>query len=263
MQASHITLFSVDISTLKKSEIISLIEEKILEGSKLSVFTPNTKMLLAAKNQEAIRKLLNRSNLNLPDGMGVYIAARVLCDTTLSRSGGIDIAEDIMKMAQSRALRVFLLGGKTGTASSAAKELKKIYPNLTVCGTHHGYFSKSGEQNDKVIKKINDAHPDILFVCFGFPKQEIWIDKNLARLSSVKLAMGLGGSLDVWAGNIRRAPRLMQKFGFEWLWRVMLEPNRASVFLDIPHFFFLLAAYKRRVLRAERRGTKKSFSSLH
>jgi N-acetylglucosaminyldiphosphoundecaprenol N-acetyl-beta-D-mannosaminyltransferase len=113
------------------------------------------------------------------------------------------------------------------------------YPTLQICGVHHGYFDKSGAENAEVIKKIRTAAPDILFVCFGFPAQEKWITDNLSSLPSVKLALGLGGSLDVWSGNIRRAPLLVQKAGLEWLWRTVLEPKRARIFLDIPHFLFL------------------------
>jgi N-acetylglucosaminyldiphosphoundecaprenol N-acetyl-beta-D-mannosaminyltransferase len=192
-------------------------------------------MLLAASKDRELRKLLNSSELNIPDGVGVRLAAR-LRGVRLESMSGIDIAEELLSVAASEGCRVFFLGAKRGVAEKAAENMRVRYSTLQICGVHHGYFDKSGAENVDVLKKIRAAAPDILFVCFGFPAQEKWITDNLASLPSVKLAMGLGGSLDVWSGNIRRAPLLVQKAGLEWLWRTVLEPKRARIFLDIPRF---------------------------
>jgi N-acetylglucosaminyldiphosphoundecaprenol N-acetyl-beta-D-mannosaminyltransferase len=176
--------------------------------------------------------------MNIPDGIGVRIAAR-LRDARIESMSGIDLGESLLSIAARSGLRVFFLGAKRGIAKKAAENMRVRHPTLQICGTQHGYFDKSGEKNAAVLEKIRSASPDILFVCFGFPAQERWITDNLASLPSVKLAMGLGGSLDVWSGNLRRAPLLIQKAGLEWLWRTVLEPKRARIFLDIPRFLFL------------------------
>ena len=232
---SSLKLLSVELCTLTRHELLSLLCRRIEKRAQTSVFTPNTQMLLSAHESEDIRGLLATSTLNIPDGVGVRLAAR-LHGRALESMSGIDLGEALLSVAAREGYRVFFLGAERGIAKQAAENMRARHPTLHICGTHHGYFDKSGEENAAVIRKIRAAAPDILFVCLGFPAQERWITDNLASLPSVKLAMGLGGSLDVWSGNLRRAPLLIQKAGLEWLWRTVLEPKRARIFLDIPRF---------------------------
>lgn len=231
-------ILGVRITKSSKRELLSRLAADLKQRRQSAIFTPNSQMLLAASKDRELRKLLNISDLNIPDGVGVRLAAR-LRGVRLEAMSGIDLAEELLSIAASKGYRVFFLGAKRGVAKKAAENMRVRYPTLQICGTHHGYFDKSGAENAAVLKKIRTAAPDILFVCFGFPAQEKWITKNLASLPSVKLALGLGGSLDVWSGNLRRAPLLIQKAGLEWLWRTVLEPKRARIFVDIPRFLFL------------------------
>lgn len=228
-------ILGVRITKSGKRELLSRLAADLKQRRQSAIFTPNSQMLLAASKDRELRKLLNSSELNIPDGVGVRLAAR-LRGARLESMSGIDLGEALLSVAASKGYRVFLLGAKRGVAEKAADNMRVRYPTLQICGMHHGYFDKSGAENAAVLKKIRTAAPDILFVCFGFPVQEKWISENLASLPSVKLAMGLGGSLDVWSGNIRRAPLLVQKAGLEWLWRTVLEPKRARIFVDIPRF---------------------------
>ena len=228
-------ILGVRITKSSKRELLSRLAADLKHGRQSAIFTPNSQMLLAASKDQELRELLNGSELNIPDGAGVRLAARLRGVRRESMSG-IDIAEELLSVAVSKGYRVFLLGAKRGVAEKAADNMRVRYPTLQICGMHHGYFDKNGEENAAVIEKIRAAAPDILFVCFGFPAQEKWIADNLASLPSVKLALGLGGSLDVWSGNLRRAPLLIQKAGLEWLWRTVLEPKRARIFVDIPSF---------------------------
>ena len=229
-------ILGVSICSLPQKEIQKRIERRLLTGKSTAIFTPNAEMLPAAARDSSLRALLNTSDINIPDGIGIYLASLVSGSRLPERSTGIDTAEQILKIAEKQNLRVFLLGGKKGVAKKAALALKKHYPRLIICGTHHGYFdkNKSCKENISVIRIINQAKADILFVCFGFPLQERWIAENLPSLPSVRLAMGLGGSLDVWSGNIRRAPVLMRRCGLEWLWRAFREPKRAKRLLSLP-----------------------------
>ena len=195
-------------------------------------------MLLRAQKSNNERLLLNSSDINIPDGSGVVIASKLTGGKIKARIGGIDLGEDILALSQKKSYKVFLLGSKKGVAEKAKKELKKKYPMLDICGTHHGYFDKFGEENEKIIKLINKSRPDIIFVCMGYPTQEIWITDNADRISSASIFIGLGGSLDVWAGNTKRAPRPLQAIGLEWLYRTVKEPRRAKIFWDIPRFLF-------------------------
>ena len=232
----NINILGVSVCALPKKDMKRKIEHRLLSGRRTAIFTPNVEMLSGASHAPSLQSLLNSSDINIPDGIGIYLASR-LCGSPLpERSTGIDTAEQILKIAEKHSLRVFLLGGKEGVAHKAALSLKKRYPKLIICGTHHGYFDKHNacKENSSVIRSINTAKADILFVCFGFPLQESWIAENLPSLPSLRLAMGLGGSLDVWSGNIRRAPSWMRSCGLEWLWRAFREPKRAKRLLSLP-----------------------------
>ena len=149
---------------------------------------------------------------------------------------GIDTAEFILSHAAKNEFSVFLLGGKNGVAKIAKKKLEEKYNGLNICGFHHGFFDTLGKENNEIIKQINNSEADIVFVCMGFPRQEIWISENIDKLTSIQIAIGLGGSLDVWAGNVRRAPKIFRKLSLEWLWRMMLEPKRIKFLPSIPMF---------------------------
>ena len=239
-----IRIFSVKISAAKKSLILNLAASRIQKDARTVIFTPNTQMLLAARKNPALRELLDRSTVNIPDGIGVCMAARILNGKRLERCSGIDFAEELLKISEQQHLRVFFLGGECGVADQAKKAMKKRFSRICICGTHHGYFDKYGKENSSVLKKINSARPDLLFVCFGFPLQEEWILKNIDRLPSVKLAIGLGGTFDVWSGRCKRAPSSVQKLGLEWLWRMLRDPRRAKTAVQIPEFLWLVIKSK-------------------
>lgn len=241
-----LTIFSVDICKEPKQSILNTIESILESESQNKIFTPNTEMLLAAAKNESIADMLNSARLLIPDGTGVMLASRILGSPISERASGIDIGYEILNLAAKTRRSVFLLGGKEGVAQRAAEKLKSALPSLNVCGAHHGYFEKSGVENAAVIDEIRRAAPDILFVCFGFPTQERWICENLTALPSVRVAMGLGGSLDVWAGDKKRAPNIIQKLGFEWLWRALPEPKRLKILLAIPEFLYRSTKEKKR-----------------
>ena len=199
----------------------------LAKGSPCFVVTPNAVMLEACRGDASCAALLNRATLSLADGAGVVWAARKQKTPLLSgRVAGIEFGERLLLEAARRGLRVFLLGGGEGIAEKAGERLRERYPNLCICGSFWGYFQKDGEEDMRVMQMIREARPDILFVCFGFPMQERWIDAHLPQLQDVRVVAGLGGSLDVWAGNVRRAPAVISRMGMEWAWRMLCEPKR-------------------------------------
>ena len=239
--SEEIEIMSVKIPIMTKDAAIDRIESLLDSKKGVRVFTPNPEMLLAAKDSSALAQMLNSADLLLPDGIGVKIVSHMLGNPIPERISGIDMAFELLKIAETRRLSVFLLGGKPTVAERAAEKLVADLPSLNICGTHHGYFDKSGKENQAVAEQIRKAAPDLLFVCFGFPVQERWICENLDSLPSVSLAMGLGGSLDVWSGDKKRAPKLVQRLCLEWLWRASLEPKRLKIFIEIPRFLYLAA----------------------
>ena len=231
-------ILSVNISTLTKREILKIIALRAREKKRTIIFTPNPQILLSAQKSSDEARLLSSSDLNIPDGIGLVIASRLRCGKIKSRISGIDIAESILALSQKNGYRVFLLGANRGVAKRAKHSLMMRYPRLKICGVHHGYFEKSGTENEKIVKAIRKKSPDIIFVCMGYPTQEHWIINNAPALPSAKILIGLGGSLDVWSGKAKRAPLPLQIIGLEWLYRAIKEPKRIKIFWDIPRFLF-------------------------
>ena len=238
-------ILGTKICTSPQKKILDTVIRRVENGRQTVIFTPNPQILLKARKSKKYGKILNSSTLNLPDGIGIVIASKLCRSKIKERVGGIDFANSLIRFAEKEGYKIFLLGAKPSVAENAKRNLKKAHPSLLICGTHHGYFKKSGEENDIVIEKIKNSSPDILFVCLGAPAQEEWITKNKDRLPSVKLFIGLGGSLDVFAGNARRAPKFIQIIGLEWLYRTIKEPRRARIFWDIPVFLFEILKSKK------------------
>ena len=241
----HTYVLSVKVCTLSKSGIKKELADMLRHEKGFSVFTPNPQMLLAADKDRRLCELLNSSSLNIPDGVGVRIAARLKNNIRVAKTSGIDLAEELLPLAERIGTRVFLLGGKPGVATEAKKNILKRFPNLNICGTQHGYFKE--DRAEAINKKIRDSRAELLLVCMGFPRQEEWIAQNISSLTDVRMAIGLGGTLDVWAKRTRRAPKAVQDMGLEWFWRTILDPSRAKIFIDIPRFLLLLAKEKKQV----------------
>lgn len=191
--------------------------------------TPNPEFILAARKDPAFRQVLLDADLVLPDGIGVIYSAKLLGRPLKGRAPGIEFAQQLIAWMAKNGKRLFLLGAKPGVAELAAANLKTQYPGLIVCGTHDGYF----QEDEPVVEAIRAAAADVVFVCLGAPKQEFWMSKH-GPASGAHLMVGLGGSLDVFAGVVDRAPEGFQKLGLEWLYRLMKEPKRFGRMAKLP-----------------------------
>ena len=214
--------------------------EQIRAGKKGYVVTPNPEIVYEAMENAEFRRLVNRASLVLPDGVGVIYASKILGKKLPGKVAGIDFAATLMhRMAQEK-MRLFLLGAKPGVAEKAAENLRKRYPGLTITGTKDGYFKNDSE----AVAAVNAAGgADVMFVCLGAPKQEIFMDKHQQELN-VTLCCGLGGSLDVFAGTVQRAPDLFIKLGLEWFYRLLKEPKRIGRMMRLPLFILLVIKKK-------------------
>ena len=189
---------------------------QLLEEDKFHyVVTPNPEFLLAAEKDPEFRRVLNAADLVLPDGIGVVYSAKILGTPLKERVPGIEFAEAMLSALNEMGGRLYLLGAKPGVAEEAGRRICARYPALVLCGTHDGYF----KDEQAILPEIAAAKPDLLFVCLGAPKQEKWMAR-LGQHTGAKLAIGLGGCLDVFAGNVRRAPEQWQKLGLEWAYRL-------------------------------------------
>lgn len=218
--------------------------------SPCAVFTPNAEMIWRCANDTKLNALINSGDINVPDGIGTVWAAKRLGSPLPGRVPGIELGEAVLSQCAANGIRVYLLGGRQGVAATAAARLSERYAGLNIAGTHHGYFDLNGEPNDSVIEDINAAAPELLIVCLGFPRQEEWILRNRGRLHGVRVIMALGGSLDVWAGEVRRAPAPVRAAGLEWMWRVMSEPSRIRRAAALPAFVVMTLRGGRNARRA-------------
>ena len=203
---------------------------QLLEEDKFHyVVTPNPEFLLAAEKDPEFRRVLNAADLVLPDGIGVVYSAKILGTPLKERVPGIEFAEAMLSALNDMGGRLYLLGAKPGVAEEAGRRICARYPALVLCGTHDGYF----KDEQAILPEIADAKPDLLFVCLGAPKQEKWM-ACWGRHTGAKLAIGLGGCLDVFAGNVQRAPERWQKMGLEWAYRLKKEPKRIGRMAKLP-----------------------------
>ena len=205
-----------------------------LSGDKCAkVFTPNSEIIMVGYNDKNFAKILNDADLLTADGIGVVKAAQLLKHPVPERAAGFDIACRLLEKVAKSDYSLFLFGGKPGVADTAKAELEKKYPGIKIAGTRNGYFKP--EETPEIVKEINSSGAQLLFVCLGAPKQEYWINENADKLNT-KAALGIGGSLDVFAGVVERAPEFYCKHGLEWFYRLMKEPWRAKRMMSLPKF---------------------------
>lgn len=238
---SRIDVLGVSFDDLTMDEAVEIALGFMQERRACYACTPNPEIVMAAKGDAALRAALSGAELVLADGVGITKAAAMLGTPLKSRVPGIDFASNVISRLAQRGGSVYLLGAKPLVAEAAADKLTQTYPGIVIAGTNDGYFTDEAP----VIEKINAASPDFLMVCLGSPKQELWMSANAGRLSCGLMA-GLGGSLDVLAGNVQRAPETWRRLGLEWLYRVIKEPKRLGRVMKLPAFVLEAAAEGRR-----------------
>ena len=242
---SRISILNISFDSTTANEA----SEKIFAACKnknefpLTTVTPNPTMVMTAQENEKLFSALSSADLSLADGVGIISAARRMGTPLPERVTGIDTAYSVLEKLAEIGGSVYLLGAKPGVAEKASAELTEKLPSLRVVGTHDGYFESDAE----IIKDITEKSPDLLAVCLGSPRQEIWAHENKEKLAGVGAVMCLGGALDVWSGNIKRAPKLFIKLRLEWLWRMLCEPIRMK---NLP----LMIKFRRLTRKSRQKG---------
>ncbi len=238
-------LFGTQVHAVGLHGALAWIHDRIASRTSGYVVTLNGALLVQAARDQHLRDLVNGAALVTADGIGVVVAARILGVSLPERVAGIDLAVALCGQAASSRHRLFLLGGAPGVAQAAADALRARHPTLQIVGAHDGFFSS--EEEAGVCAQIRAARPDMLLVALGAPRQEWWMRQWSAALG-VPVSVGVGGTFDVLAGRVPRAPRWMQRIGLEWLYRMVREPRRWSVVRTIPPLFLL--ALRERLRRA-------------
>jgi len=237
-----IRIHGVMMDNVTMDEALEYVMGRLGGSGTAKVYTPNSEIMMQAQRDPELKEILNRADLLIADGAGVVLASRILGIPLKEKVSGIDLVKRILENAAKRPVSLFILGAKPGVAEMASQNIMSGYPGAEVKGAHHGYFS--AEEEDSIIEKINGSGSEILLVGLGAPKQEKWIHRNASRLNC-KVAIGVGGSIDVLAGTAALAPEFMRKAGLEWLFRLIKEPRRFKRMLDLPRF--MLLSIKRRL----------------
>lgn len=205
------------------------------------VVTPNSEIVVKANENPILMDIIDHAGLVVPDGIGLVIGSKLVGQPLSQRVTGIDLMDRLLAYATDHGSRVFFLGGKPGIAERAAEKVIEKYRTIHIVGTHHGYFKgmhtgAPGHSDElAVVKLIKELDVDMLFVALGAPSQELFIDHYKDRLGA-KMLMGVGGSLDVLSGTVKRAPEIWQKMGLEWLYRLIKEPWRIKRAGALPIF---------------------------
>ena len=238
-----VTILGVPVDAITMGEAVARIDGFIEKRTPVLVATANAEMLMRATHDGALRRILQGAAMVTPDGAGTVWAAHHLGYAMPERVAGYDMVQELMREAPAKHRRIFFFGSAPGVADKAKAKAEQLYPGIEIVGTRNGFFAAADEP--AIIEEIKAAHPDILLAALGVPKQEKWLAKHLSELG-VPVAIGVGGTFDVMAGVMKRAPRWMQRAKLEWLFRGMMQPQRAGRLLALPRFVLKVHAQKRK-----------------
>ncbi len=243
-----INILGVNVDKVTNKDAVEKVLKMLDEKGNHAVFTPNSEIILMAYKDPEFCDILNSADLLTADGIGVVYASRILNNPLSERVAGYDVACGVIEEISKTGHRLYLFGGKPGIAELAEQKLKEKYPLLNIVGTHNGYFGP--EEVEEIIADINESRADLVFVCLGAPTQEKWIYNNMDKLCC-HVMMGVGGSLDVFAGTVERAPDRWCKLGLEWLYRLKKEPWRIGRMMALPKFGFTVLFKGKRYKKGE------------
>ena len=209
---------------------------EIESRDKVNLISGNPEILFNGLQNERLNKNFKEDySLIVPDGIGTVIASKIVKAPVKEKIAGIEVMRNIIEIAIKEGKGIYLLGAKEEVLSSCINNLKKTYPSIKILGSHNGYFDLNN--CDDIVDEIKEKSPWVIFVAMGCPRQEQFIEEHILELPC-KIYMGVGGSFDVFAGNVKRAPKWMLSLGLEWLYRVMKEPWRIKRLGAIPRFLW-------------------------
>lgn len=231
--AERINIMGVPVDMVDYEEALARFKTFVEEDGVSLIVTPNSEIVVNAGKNEELMEAIKQAEMVIPDGIGLVYASKILGHPLRERVTGIDFLGRALAYLAETGKTAFLFGSKPGIAEKAAARMEQAYPGLKIVGTRNGYFKE--EEEEGILREINEAAPDLLCVALGSPKQELFVLKYKDRLNA-KAAIGIGGSLDVWSGDLKRAPEFYRKHGLEWLYRFIQEPSRYKRMAALPLF---------------------------
>ncbi|MHA6250856.1 WecB/TagA/CpsF family glycosyltransferase [Oceanobacillus sp. CAU 1775] len=228
-----VEIMDVDFVNLTKKDFLQhYLSPRLIEQKKTFLVTANPEIVMYARENESYKSILQSADYVVPDGIGIVIASKIKKQPLQERIAGFELMLDLLDHAEEKNLSCYFLGATEEVNAKVIAEVKKKHPELIIAGRHHGFF----ELEDEAVKKeVLAANPDIIFAALGFPKQEEWITMMLDECEK-GLFIGVGGSFDVLAGEVKRAPEAWIKLNLEWLYRIIEQPFRAKRILKAFEF---------------------------
>ena len=233
----RVTILGIPVDRVTMEQALSKIDAFVADGGPHLVVTADSSGIVAAQHDPFFRDLLVSADLVTPDSVGILWAAKRKGQPIEARVSGVDLVDALCARSADRGYRIYFLGAAPGVAEMAAERLRLRHPGCRIVGVRHGYFPQ--ESDEVVAREIAESKPDILFVAMGIPRQEKFILAT-REIIGAKVAMGVGGSLDVFSGRTRRAPRLFQRMRLEWLWRLLLNPRKYQKVRALPKFVWMV-----------------------
>ena len=233
---SNVTILDIHFTNTTMHQFLENVVKPSYEANKKHfIVTANPEIIMRARDDKAYKQTLMEADDVVPDGIGVIYAAKFKKQPLQERIAGFDLMEQMLLLADNQAASCYFLGATEEVNAEAVQEIQALYPNIQTAGRHHGYIDI---EDDEVVQEIEKAQPDFVFVALGYPKQEMWIHQHLPRFSK-GIFMGIGGCLDVYAGNVKRAPQIWINLHMEWLYRIVKQPARWKRMLPLVSFMWL------------------------
>lgn len=232
MEKNFVEIFNIPFINMKKEEILKILEQRVVENKKTYVVTANAEIVMYAKENVSYFNIITKADYIVPDGIGVVKGAQILKKEIKERVPGIELMVDLLKIANKFNQKVYFYGAKNEVIEKMIKRIKSDYPNINIVGYSNGYIN---DADNKITDEIINLEPDYIFVAKGAPLQDEWINKVIQKTDK-GLFMGVGGSFDVLAGEVKRAPEIWQKLNLEWLYRIAGDPKRWKRSMALPKF---------------------------
>ena len=231
----RLPILNIWVDKINNNTILNLISEFIEEDKRLhTIFASNPEKNFSVLNDPTLYSEFQKADILIPDGIGIVLAAKLLHKVKLTRIPGCELMENICALSQKKGYKIFIYGAAEKINKKAVKNLKQKYPDINIVGRCNGYIGDENMLN--LVRQINKSGAQILFLALGSPRQEKWIASYKKKLTSVRICQGIGGTLDVLAGEVKRAPELYCKLGLEWLYRLLSEPKRINRQKVLPVF---------------------------
>ena len=243
MEKNLVEIFNIPFINMKKEDILKILEKRVVENKKTYVVTANAEIVMYAKENVSYFNIITKADYIVPDGIGVVKGAQILKKEIKERVPGIELMVDLLKIANKFNQKVYFYGAKNEVIEKMIKRIKSDYPNINIVGYSNGYINDS---DNKITDEIINLEPDYVFVAKGAPLQDEWINKVIQKTNK-GLFMGVGGSFDVLAGEVKRAPEIWQKLNLEWLYRIAGDPKRWKRSMALPKF--VIEVLKLRIIK--------------